>query len=455
MEGRHQFSSRAGVILASVGSAVGLGNVWRFPTEAGRHGGAAFILVYLVFVLILALPVMCSEFVIGRAGKANAADSFKHLMPGTRWPLVGYMGVLAGFLIFSFYVVVAAWTLFYTEECLRGALLADRDFSLFFSDFSSSAWHPILFIAIFMAANTAIVAGGVQKGIERVSKWMMPLLFLIIVVLVGFSTTLPGASAGFHFLLNPDFSRLTVDVVLSAMGQAFFSLSVGIGCLATYASYFKREVNLMRSSLIICLLDSMVAVASGLVVFPVVFSIGAQADAGPGLVFITLPHVFNAVFGATPVANYLFSSLFYLLLLVAALTSAISMHEMVTALLHEKSRLTRPQAAVVVALCAMVCAAACSLSFGPWRDVTLFGMGFFALFDFVTAKFMMPIGGLCFCIFAAWVMKRQFLERELCGERPSRSAVWAMTVISLLMRYVAPLCLVGVFFYELWSWSSK
>ena len=315
------------MILASVGSAVGLGNVWRFPMEAGRHGGAAFILAYLVFVLILALPVMCSEFVIGRAGKANAADSFKHLMPGTRWPLVGYMGVLAGFLIFSFYVVVAAWTLFYTEECLRGALLADRDFGLFFSDFSSSAWHPILFFAIFMAANTAIVAGGVQKGIERVSRWMMPLLFLIIVLLAGFSMTLPGASAGLRFLLNPDFSRLTVDVVLSAMGQAFFSLSVGIGCLATYASYFKQDVALMRSSLIICLLDTMVAVASGLVIFPVVFSIGAQVDAGPGLVFITLPHVFNAVLGATPVANYLFSSLFYILLLVAALTSAISLHE--------------------------------------------------------------------------------------------------------------------------------
>lgn len=437
------------MILASVGSAVGLGNVWRFPMEAGRHGGAAFIMVYLLFVLILALPVMCSEFVVGRAGKANAADSFKRLMPGTRWSLVGYMGVLAGFLILSFYVVVAAWTLFYTEECLSGVLLANRDLSLFFADFSSSAWHPLLFVALFIAANTVIVAGGVRKGVERFSKWMMPLLFLIIVVLAGFSMTLPGAPEGLRFLFTPDFSRLTVDVVFSAMGQAFFSLSVGIGCLATYASYFKQDVNLMRSSLIICLLDTAVAVASGLVIFPVVFSIGAQADAGPGLVFITLPHVFNAVFGASPVVNYLFSSLFYILLLVAALTSSISMHEMVTALVHEKSRLSRPQAAFAVALCAMVCATACSLSFGPWRHVTLFGMGFFDLFDFVTAKFMLPIGGLCFCLFAGWVMQRELVERELCGDRPSRSAVWAMTVICLLMRYVAPLCLIGVFFYQL------
>lgn len=437
------------MILASVGSAVGLGNVWRFPTEAGRHGGAAFIIVYLLFVLILALPVMCSEFVVGRAGKANAADSFKRLMPGTRWSLVGYMGVLAGFLVLSFYVVVAAWTLYYTVECLRGALLANRDYNLFFCDFSSSAWRPLQYIMLFIAVNTLIVADGVRKGIERFSKWMMPLLFLLIAVLASFSMTLPGASEGIRFLLAPDFSRLTVDVVFSAMGQAFFSLSVGIGCLATYASYFKQDINLMQSSLTICLLDTAVAVTSGLVIFPVVFSIGAQADAGPGLVFITLPHVFNTVFGASPVVNYLFSSLFYILLLVAALTSSISMQEMVTALVHEKSPLSRPQAACVVAFCAMVCAAACSLSFGPWHHVTLFGMSIFDLFDFITAKFMLPIGGLCFCLFTAWVMKREFVERELCGDRPSPSSLWAMRCVYLLMRYVAPLCLVGVFFYEL------
>lgn len=451
MEERHHFGSRLGVILASAGSAVGLGNVWRFPMEAGRHGGAAFILVYLVFVLILALPVMCSEFVVGRAGKANAADSFRRLMPGSRWSLAGYMGVLAGFLIFSFYVVVAAWTLFYTVECLHGALLADRDFCAYFSGFSSSAWHPLLYVILFMAANTAIVASGVHRGIERFSKWMMPLLFLIIVVLAGFAMTLPGASRGLHFLLTPDFSRLTFDVILSAMGQAFFSLSVGIGCLATYASYFKQDVPLMRSSFIICLLDTLVAVFSGLVIFPVVFTVGGQADAGPGLVFITLPRVFNAVFGASPVVNYLFSSLFYLLLLVAALTSAISQHEMVTALVHEKTRLSRPQAAIVVALCAMVCATACSLSFGPWRNITVLGMGFFDLFDFVTAKFMMPVGGLCFCLFVGWALPRSLVARELCGECPSRRAVLAMSCILALMRYVAPLCLVGVFFYELWS----
>ena len=451
MEARHQFGSRLGVILASVGSAVGLGNVWRFPMEAGRSGGAAFILVYVIFVLILALPVMCSEFVVGRMGRANAADSFKRLAPNGFWSVVGYMGVLAGFLILSFYVVVAAWTLYYTVESFRGTLLAEHDFSRFYSDFSTDTWHPLLYVFLFLAANTVIIAGGVQKGIERCSKWMMPLLFLIIAVLACFSLSLPGASDGVRFLLYPDFSKLTIGVVLSAMGQAFFSLSVGIGCLATYASYFKRDVDLIRSSFMICFLDTCVAVLSGVVIFPVVFSIGAGVDAGPGLVFITLPHIFNTVLGASPVANYLFSALFYILLLVAALTSSVSMHEMVTALVHEKCHMKRPQASVVVAVAAMVCAVACSLSFGVWQDVTVFGMGFFALFDFVTAKFMMPIGGLCFCVFVSWVMRRSVVESELCGGRFSRTRRVIVSVVYFFMRVVAPLCLLGVFFYELFG----
>lgn len=440
------------MILASVGSAVGLGNVWRFPMEAGRGGGAAFILVYIVFVLILALPVMCSEFIVGRMGRANAADSFKRLAPNGYWPLVGYMGVLAGFLILSFYVVVAAWTLYYTVESLQGSLLVEHDFSLFYSDFSTDTWHPLLYVFLFLVANTVIIAGGVQKGIERCSKWMMPLLFLIILVLAGFSLSLPGASEGVRFLLYPDFSKLTVGVVLSAMGQAFFSLSVGIGCLATYASYFKKDVDLMHSSFVICFLDTCVAVLSGIVIFPVVFSIGAQADAGPGLVFITLPHIFNSVLGPSPVANYLFSALFYILLLVAALTSSVSMQEMVTALVHEKCHVKRPLASVLVAVAAMVCAAACSLSFGAWRDVTVFGMGFFALFDFITAKFMLPIGGLCFCVFVSWVMKRSVVESELCGGRLSKTRRVIVSVVYFFMRVVAPLCLLGVFFYQLFGY---
>jgi NSS family neurotransmitter:Na+ symporter len=451
MEARHQFGSRLGVILASVGSAVGLGNVWRFPMEAGRSGGAAFILVYVIFVLILALPVMCSEFVVGRMGRANAADSFKRLASNGFWSVVGYMGVLAGFLILSFYVVVAAWTLYYTVESFRGSLLAEHDFSRFYSDFSTDTWHPLLYVFLFLAANTVIIAGGVQKGIERCSKWMMPLLFLIIAVLACFSLSLPGASDGVRFLLYPDLSKLTIGVVLSAMGQAFFSLSVGIGCLATYASYFKKDVDLIRSSFMICFLDTCVAVLSGVVIFPVVFSIGADVDAGPGLVFITLPHIFNTVLGASPVANYLFSALFYILLLVAALTSSVSMHEMVTALVHEKCHMTRPQASVVVAVAAMLCATACSLSFGAWQDVTVFGMGFFALFDFVTAKFMMPIGGLCFCVFVSWVMRRSVVESELCGGRFSRTRRVIVSVVYFFMRVVAPLCLLGVFFYELFG----
>ena len=449
MEARHQFASRIGVILASVGSAVGLGNVWRFPMEAGRNGGAAFILVYLAFVLIIAMPVMCAEFVVGRTGRANAADSFRRLSGSGCWSLVGYVGILAGFLIFSFYTVVAAWTLYYTVESLFGALMAERDYSIFFADFSSSSWHPLLYVFLFLAANTAIVAAGVQKGIERCSKWMMPLLFLILAVLAGFSLLLPGADRGVRFLLSPDFSKLTIDVVLSAMGQAFFSLSVGIGCLATYASYFKSDVNLLRSSFVICLLDTAVAVVSGIVIFPVVFSIGASVDAGPGLVFITLPHVFNAVFGSVPIFNYLFSALFYVLLLLAALTSAVSMQEMVTALVQERSHLSRPVSAVVVGCAAMVCAVACSLSFGAWRDFTVMGLTIFNLFDFLTAKFMMPLCGLLFCLFVGWYMPRTVVVSEMRSSNTGRAYHLAVRLVLFLMRYVAPLCLVGVFLYGL------
>lgn len=446
---RRYFNSRIGVILASVGSAVGLGNVWRFPMEAGRGGGAAFILLYLLFVIVLAMPVMCAEFVVGRAGRANAADSFKRLAPGGNWQVAGYMGIIAGFIIFSYYIVVASWTLYYTVESLQGTLLEGHDYEMFFSDFSSSTWHPLMYLVIFLLANTVVVASGVQKGIERCSKWLMPVLFVILLSLALFSLTLPGAARGVRFLLQPDFSRLSAKTVLSAMGQAFFSLSVGIGCLGTYASYFRNEINLVKSSFVICLMDTLVAVVSGFIIFPVVFTIGARVDAGPGLVFISLPHVFNAVFGSVPMVSYVFSGLFYILLLVAALTSAISLQEMVTALVHEKMSLSRRNAAFCVGAASLVCGVACSLSFGIWSDRLFLGMTFFSFCDFITAKFMMPIGGMCFCLFVSRVMKRTAVEGELLGEHPSHFSRVTVSVVYALIRYVAPICLLCVFFFGL------
>ena len=450
MDNRGSFGSRLGVVLASAGSAVGLGNIWRFPTEVGRNGGAAFILVYLLCVALLAMPVMVSEFVIGRASRANTVHSYRILAPGKPWVLTGFMGVLAGILILSFYSVVAGWTLNYTIESFGGQLIGAQDFSAHFADFSSSPIRPLLFVYAFLLLTHFVVSKGVRDGIERYSKLMMPLLFLILLLLVGLSLSMSGTSQGLTFLLRPDFSRITGSVVLSAMGQAFFSLSVGIGCLITYASYFGKETQLVPCAFHVCLIDTLVAVLSGFVIFPTVFSVpGMSPDAGPGLVFITLPNVFNAAFAHAPVLNYVFSALFYLLLLLAALTSSISMNEIATAFIHENYHVSRQWSTVIVTSIAVVLGTACSLSFGLWKDVTVFGMGFFDFFDYVTAKFMMPLGGLLITVFVGWYLDRRLALSQLtCGGNAwNRSA----RVLLFLIRWVAPVGVGMVFLNELLS----
>ena len=314
--GRGNFGSRLGVILASAGSAVGLGNIWRFPTEVGRNGGAAFILVYLCCVFLLALPVMISEFIVGRSSRSNTVGAYRTLAPGKPWVVAGFMGVLGGILVLSFYSVVAGWTLHYTIQSFGLKLMGNQDFGEVFNSFVANPWKPLIYQCVFLLLTHFVVARGVESGIERFSKVMMPVLLVIILLLSCFSLTLPGARDGLAFLLKPDFSKVTTKVVLSAMGQAFFSLSVGIGCLATYASYFKRETRLVNSALSVCAIDSMVAILSGFIIFPAAFSVaGVQVDSGPGLVYITLPHVFNMVFENIPFIGYLFSGLFYILLL--------------------------------------------------------------------------------------------------------------------------------------------
>ncbi len=448
MENRGSFGSRLGVILASAGSAVGLGNIWRFPTEVGRNGGAAFILVYLVFVFMLAMPVMICEFVIGRSSKANTVGAYRVLAPRKPWVVAGYMGVLAGILVLSFYSVVAGWTLHYMVDSFRYALTPGQDFSAVFNDFVSNPWKPFLFQFAFLLMTHFVVARGVESGIERYSKMMMPVLFLIILMLTGCSLSMPGASEGLTYLLRPDFSRVTPSVVLSAMGQAFFSLSVGIGCLATYASYFSRETRLVNSAFSVCAIDSMVAILSGFIIFPAVFSVsGVEVDAGPGLVYITLPNVFNMAFQGIPVLGYVFSCLFYVLLLLAALTSTISMHEIATAFIHETFHLTRQTAATLVTIICMVLGLACSLSFGVWKDVHIMGLGFFDLFDFLTAKYIMPLGGLMITMFVGWYLPRSIVERELTNGGTVR--IRSMRFLLFLIRWVAPIGVSIVFLNEL------
>lgn len=448
MEHRGNFGSRLGIILATAGSAVGLGNIWRFPTEVGRNGGAAFILLYLCCVFFFAMPVMVSEFIVGRRSKSNTIGAYRVLSPGKPWVVIGYMGVLGGVLILSFYSVVAGWTLHYTVDSFRNVLSADLDFAAVFNDFVTHPWKPLVYQYVFLFMTHFVVARGVESGIERFSKMMMPTLFLLILVLTGFSLCMPGAADGLTFLLKPDFSKVTTSVVLSAMGQAFFSLSVGVGCLATYASYFKSDTRLVKSAFSVCFIDSMVAILSGFIIFPAAFSVaGVEVDAGPGLVYITLPHVFNMAFGSMPVVGYVFSGMFYVLLLLAAITSTISMHEIATAFITENFKLPRKSSAVIVTSICLLLGTACSLSFGVWSEVKLFGMGFFDLFDFVTAKYMMPLGGLLITLFVGWYLNQKIVRDELTNEGTLQ--VRSYRFLLFLIRWVAPVGVVIIFLNEL------
>lgn len=446
---RANFGSKLGVILASAGSAVGLGNIWRFPYETGNHGGAAFILIYLGCVILLGLPIMIAEFLIGRRSRANTAGAYQKLAPGTQWRWVGRMGVLAGFLILSYYSVVAGWTLEYIFEALGNGFAGKTpdEFITSFQNFSGSPWRPALWLILFLLGTHFIIVKGVEKGIEKSSKVMMPTLFIIILILVGCSVSLPGASKGIEFLLKPDFSKVTSDVFLGAMGQAFFSLSLGMGCLCTYASYFSKNTNLTKTALSVGIIDTLVAILAGFIIFPAAFSVGINPDAGPSLIFITLPNVFQQAFSGIPILAYIFSVMFYILLALAALTSTISIHEVVTAYLHEEFHFTRRKAAQYVTTGCIVLGIFSSLSLGVMKGYTLFGMGMFDLLDFLTAKLMLPLGGLCVSIFIGWYLDKKLVWSEITNDGTLKVPVYKLIIF--ILKYVAPVAISLIFINEL------
>jgi len=446
---RGNFGSKLGVILASAGSAVGLGNIWRFPYETGNHGGAAFILIYLGCILLLGLPIMIAEFLIGRHSQANTARAYQILAPGTQWRWVGRMGVLAGFLILGYYSVVAGWTLEYIFEAVSNSFAGKTpaEFISSFQSFSSNPWRPALWLTLFLLATHFIIVKGVEKGIEKSSKIMMPTLFIIILVLVGCSVTLPGASRGIEFLLKPDFSKVDGNVFLGAMGQAFFSLSLGMGCLCTYASYFSKDTNLTRTAFSVGIIDTFVAVLAGFIIFPAAFPVGIQPDAGPSLIFITLPNVFQQAFSGIPVLAYIFSVMFYVLLALAALTSTISLHEVVTAYLHEEFNFTRGKAARLVTAGCILLGILCSLSLGVTKDFTIFGLGMFDLFDFVTAKLMLPLGGLLISIFTGWYLDKKLVWSEITNNGTLKVPIYKLIIF--ILKYVAPIAISVIFINEL------
>lgn len=446
---RANFGSKLGVVLASAGSAVGLGNIWRFPFETGNHGGAAFILIYLACVLLLGAPIMIAEFLIGRRSRANTAGAYQKLAPGTPWRWVGRMGVLAGFLILSYYSVVAGWTLEFICEAGSNSFSGKSaaDFIASFNGFVSHPWHPVVWLVLFLLATHFIIVKGVEKGIEKSSKIMMPLLFILLLVLAVCSISLPGSGAGLEFLLKPDFSKVDGNVLLGAMGQAFFSLSLGMGCLCTYASYFRSDTNLPRTALNVSIIDTLVAFLAGIIIFPAAFSVGIQPDAGPSLLFITLPNVFQQAFGSMPWLAITLSLMFYILLALAALTSTISLHEVVTAYLHEEFNLTRKKAAWMVTTGCIVLGVFCSLSLGPGKEYTLFGLTLFDLFDFVTAKIMLPLGGMFIAIFTGWYLDKRIVWEEISNNGTLKIQIYRLLLF--ILRFIAPVAIAFIFINEL------
>lgn len=426
---------------------MGLGNVWRFPYMAGENGGAVFILIYFACVLLLGLPCMVSEFIIGRHAASNTARAYTKLAHGTPWKWVGYLGVLTGFLITGYYGVVSGWCLQYFFSSLTGSLHGTPEFfQQYFADFSTNPWKPVLWLFLFLVITHFVIIHGVRNGIERASKILMPVLFILLLIIVVASCMLPGAINGIYFLFKPDFSKLTSDVFLGALGQSFYSLSIAMGCICTYASYYSRQTNLAKSAVQIAGIDSMVAILAGLMIFPAAYSVGVSPDSGPSLIFITLPNVFEKAFVGMPIIGSIVSLTFYILLALAALTSLISLHEVSTAFFQEELKITRNRAATIVTVSCGVIGAFCSLSMGDWSFLSIGSKNLFDIFDFVTGQIFLPIGGFFTCLFLGWFVPKKLVKDEFTNWGTLRGSLFGCYFF--LVRYICPLAILAIFLHQ-------
>ncbi len=443
---RENFGSRFAVIAAMAGSAVGLGNIWRFPYVLGEYGGAAFILVYIVASLLVALPIFFAESIIGRRSRLDTFGAMRKLAPGTAWKWAGLLTILSPLLILSYYSVVGGWSVEYLFKALSfdftGAS-TEEEVSGFFGQFISSTWQPLFTHTLFMALVAGVVLGGVKKGIERFSKVAMPLLFVLIVFIVIYSLTLPGSFAGVTYLLKPDFSRLTSDAYAAALGQAFFSLSLGVGTVLTYASYVKKEENLVASGVGTAICDLLFAIIAAFAVMPAVFAAGIAPESGPGLVFQTFPYIFNKMGEGMPIVSALVSATFFLTILAAALTSAISMLEVGVAFLVDEKGMKRRTATLVLAFSTWLVGVLCSLSFGSLSGIKLLGLSFFDFLDTLCSDWLLPLGGLAFTLFVGWWMSKADVRDELTNGGTCN--VKLFKGVYFLMRYLAPVGIVLVF----------
>lgn len=429
---RDQFASKLGFIFAAAGSAVGLGNVWRFPYLAGKNGGGAFVLFYLLCIIVIGFGLMLAEFVIGRHTQLSSVDAFKKL--DKRFTFVGAMGVLAAFIIMGYYPVVGGWSVAYIFKSIMGQLSTDQAaMGEAFTSLITGIGSPIFWTAVYLLANVIIVAKGISSGIEKASKIMMPLLFILLIILVVRSLTLPGAIEGLKYLFVPDFSKLTGDVMLSALGQAFFSLSLGMGCMITYASYLSKKENLVENALVVPTMDTGVALLSGMVIIPATVAFGFDLGQGPGLVFVTVPAIF-ATMG--PVVGRIFGIIFFLLLTVAALTSSLSLLEVVVSYLIDNRGLERKKAVAISSIILFAICIAASLSMGPWSGISILGKNIFDFLDWFANSILLPVGGMFITLYVGWFFGKDKVKAEVTNEGTVRFGLFEVWMF--LCRFVIP-----------------
>ncbi|WP_142415064.1 sodium-dependent transporter [Hathewaya massiliensis] len=437
---REGFGSKIGVIAATAGSAVGLGNIWKFPYITGQNGGAAFLLVYLLCVFLIGMPIVISEFSIGRAGKANVVRSFRNLVPKKFWGLTGVLSTVTTFIILSFYSMIAGWVIAYIYKAATAQLskVPSEELPNYFNSLISQPIVPIICTFLVLFITAFIVVSGVKDGIEKYSKILMPLLFVILIVLMIRSLTLEGASKGLEFLFKPDFSKLTTKGILEALGHSFYSLSIAMGILVTFGSYIDKDQDIVNLSISVTITDTLVALMAGVVIFPAVFAYGFEPAAGPKLIFITLPAVFKSMpFGS------LFETLFFILIAIAAITSTISLLEVVVAVVTEEFKLERKKATILITLGLFLLSIPSILSFGPWSHIKVFGKGFFDLFDFIASNVFLPIGGLMICIFVAYAWGTNKVKEEVFQGKSSL----LINIYNVIIKYFAPIAIIIIFLY--------
>lgn len=433
------FATKFAAIATTVGSAVGLGNIWRFPYEAGVHGGGAFMLCYMAFVFLIGVPVLYSEFYVGRASRSNIFGAYRKLYPKGKWQIAGYIGIFASILILNFYSVVAGWTIEYCMASVCGALdFSDSEVGHTQFLTLTTGWRPIIWTIIFLFCNFFIIIRGVTKGIEKACNILMPILFILLVAFCINSFTLPGFKEGITFLFQPDFSAITPAVLLGAMGQAFFSLSLGLGCMMTYASYFNKDTKLGRTAATTAILDSLVAVVAGVIIFPAVFSFGLSPTAGPTLVFEVLPYIFSQLPG-----GIIWSTLFFLLLFLASLTSTVSMSEISITYFCEEKKMSRKKATIISSAIALVGGLLCALSFGPLSDFTIFGLTIFNLFDYASSNICLPVGGLICSVFVGWIIKRKFVKDQF--NQDSTHISIGVRILLIFLKWICPVAIFLIF----------